>query len=581
MISGAVLRSFTAWSIHTTKACSSVGFFGWFAVLALTALYIHWLFPAGFIEGTHPYWGAQNQDITQYLAGFEAYFREPWHWPLWRIESLNWPFGTLTTFVDAIPLYAAILKALAPQSWSDPNPFGYWVALCLLLQATGAWWILREAQVRSWVALLSLTILLITFPAWLYRMGHISLLSHWLIVFAFALILRGERTNRFPAWAWTALLICALFINIYLFCMVALLCAAPALHRACTKPLAPFLYWVLATAAFTGLCIWAFMWPLPAATGQVDFGFGIYSLNLLSLFVGGRWFSHIPNAFSPEQHFEGFNYLGFGLMLLIATAALICLWQRLLRNQSKVRPIQNTNLAAPRHHPSNHRFLVLILVLMCAYAFSNRIYWGDQLILEWAVPSWAQGITGQLRASGRFFWPVGYALIIYSVIFIARTVSPQKSALIFTIVLALQIWDLDPHFDRLRRITPGANPSIIDFKEWQSLIPQESTTLYFFPKMKCAQHSQAIDTLLPVMRFASHTQRALNTGYLARYNPICGQERAEIAQSNVAHSAYIFVDAEYSAGTIASLFPVSWQVQCSPQNFASVCTAVDSTKDKR
>jgi hypothetical protein len=554
------------------KACSSAGVFGWLAVLALTTLYIYWLFPTGFIKGTHPYWGAQNQDITQYLAGFEAYFREPWHWPLWRIESLNWPFGTLTTFVDAIPLYAAVLKALVPQSWANPNPFGYWIALCLLLQATGAWWILREAEIRSWVALLSLTILLISFPAWLYRMGHISLLSHWLIVFAFALILRGERSKQFPAWPWTALLICALMINIYLFCMVALLCAAPALHRACIKPFGPFLYWVLATVGLTGICVWICMWPLPAATGQVDFGFGVYSLNLLSPFVGGQWFSQTPNAFSAEQHFEGFNYLGFGLMLLIAIAASLQLGQLFLRPSGASVGL---SLKLP---PSTNTLLLILLLLMTVYAFSNQLYWGTDLIYQWNVPAWAQKITGQLRASGRFFWPVAYALAIYSVILIARSFDTKKRVLIFSAALTLQVLDLQPYFAQLQNITPGANPSVIDLNQWQKQLPSQVNTLYFFPKMKCAQHSQAIETLLPVMRFASLTQRALNTGYLARYNPVCSQERDEIAQSNTAHSAYIFVQAEYAADTIAAMFPESWQVQCSTLDFASVCTTVDSSK---
>ena len=568
------MRPFWLSRAQTLSNLPSTGAVGWLIALVLTALYIGWLFPADFIGGAHAYWSAQNQDITQYLAGFETYLREPWHWPLWRIESLNWPFGTLTTFVDAIPLYAAVLKALAPQNWSNPNPFGYWIALCLLLQATGAWWVLREAQIRSWMALLTLTIILISFPAWLYRMGHISLLSHWLIVFAFALILRGERAKHFPAWSWTALLICALFINIYLFCMVALLCAAPALHRALIKPLGPFLIWLAATVVLTGVCIWACMWPLPAATGQVDFGFGVYSLNLLSPFVGGQWFSQIPNAFSAEQHFEGFNYLGFGLMLLIALAACVKIVQLVLRC-ARLNVSATISMLA-----STNIFLLALLLLMTLYAFSNQLYWGTHLISQWNVPIWAQKITGQLRASGRFFWPVGYALAIYSVIVIARTFGTRNRVLIFGAAIALQAFDLRPYFAQLQNITPGANPIVIDFDQWQKRLPSQAKTLYFFPKMKCAQHSQAIDTLLPVMRLVSQTQRQLNTGYLARYNPACGLEQDEIAQSKAAQSAYIFVRAEYSAGTIKSFFPASWVVQCTSQDFAQICTAVDSVTSK-
>jgi hypothetical protein len=316
---------------------------------------------------------------------------------------------------------------------------------------------------------------------------------------------------------------------------------------------------------------------LPAATGQVDFGFGVYSLNLLSPFVGGQWFSQIPNAFSAEQHFEGFNYLGFGLMLLIASAASLQLGQLFLR-PSVTSAGASASAGMLKLPPSTNTLLLILLLLITVYAFSNQLYWGTDLIYQWNVPAWAQKITGQLRASGRFFWPVAYALAIYSVILIARSFDTKKRVFIFSAALTLQVLDLQPYFAQLRNITPRANPNVIDFNQWQKQLPSHVKTLYFFPKMKCAQHSQAIETLLPVMRLASLTQRALNTGYLARYNPVCGQERDEIAQSNAAHSAYIFVQAEYAADTIAALFPESWRVQCSTLDFASVCTTIDSRK---
>ena len=563
------MRLFTAFSWDRLRQYPSTGALGWLAAVGLTALYIQWLFPTGLISGTHPYWSAQDQDITQYLAGFEAYFKEPWHWPLWRIESLNWPDGTLTTFVDAIPLYAGLLKALAPQSWSHPNPFGYWLAWCLLLQATGAWWVLREAQIKHWMALITLTSVLVCFPAWLDRIGHISLMSQWLIVFAFALILRGERNQRFPAASWTTLLICALFINIYLFCMTALLCTAPALQRVFVKPRAPLMYWLGATIALTACGLWATMWPLPKSAGQIEFGFGVYSLNVLSPFIGGRYFSHIANAFSAEQHFEGFNYLGLGLLLLIALATTLAL-----------RSMTTQDMRHRLARPSTNTGLMVMLLLMMLYAFSNQIYWGTHLLYQWPIPDWAQPITGQLRASGRFFWPVGYALAIYSIIAIARSYSASKSSLIFTLALVIQVIDLGPYFERWHELGKKDRGQIISFEQWQALLSTQSQTLYFFPKMKCAQHSLAINTLLPIMRFASEHNRQLNTGYLARYNPTCQQEHAEIGQSTPSRSAYIFVNAEYSAQTIATFFPSTWQVHCQTQDFASVCTAVDSALSK-
>ena len=219
-----------------------------------------WLYKYPMLRGTAPFWWREDADITQYLAGFNAFVHEPWHWPLLRIESLNTPDGTLATFLDTIPLYAMFLKVVHPGAgyW---NPYGLWIALCFTLQGAGAWWILREARVRSWPALVALALLLASFPALTRRIPHTSLMSQWLLLFALAVYLRSSRMKRLATGWWAALLVGAFYINIYLFAMASSIFAADVLRELLRRPVkrASILRALLAPVAVYGL-LFATMW---------------------------------------------------------------------------------------------------------------------------------------------------------------------------------------------------------------------------------------------------------------------------------------------------------------------------------
>ncbi len=68
------------------------GLFGFLFALIVT--------PSGFLDGSASYWQTQVEDIGQYQSGFTAYLHSPWTLPLLSIPSLNWPAGTVVTFVD-------------------------------------------------------------------------------------------------------------------------------------------------------------------------------------------------------------------------------------------------------------------------------------------------------------------------------------------------------------------------------------------------------------------------------------------------------------------------------------------------
>lgn len=536
----------------------STGLCGLVVSIIIGMLFACWLLPNGFVAGTYPYWLAQNEDVTVYVSGFNAFFREPWQWPLWRIDSLNWPGGTLTTFVDAIPIYAAALKLLAPASWFPFNPYGYWVAGCIVLQSTGAWWVLREARVKSWIGLLTLALLLMSFPAWLARMGHISLMSQWLLVFAIALTVRSSRRQNFSGLGWCALLWFAFFTNIYVFAMCALVCACDALRCLRKGKRRSVFTWASLTVATVAASAFATMWPIPGSTGAPDVGFGIYSMNLLSPFTGSRFFE--LTAHSGEQAFEGYNYLGLGGLALIV----IALWLRVRR------PQKNTTSGFPAE-------LWIVLVVCTLYALSNAVYAGNTLLWAWEVPEWAKPITGQLRASGRFFWLVGYALIVFSVIAITQRLPRLIAVMILIGATTLQAIDLWPQMHQLRTLAPKPGAQVIEIDAWDQALPDHTQTIYFFPKFKCGRKTDLFVTLLPVMRYASERGLNINTGYIARHNPVCEGEAEEIAASNPTNSVYVFATQEYEQALIHSMFPSAWPMKCNTQDFATICHRTEPT----
>ena len=531
--------------------------------LALTALVL----PPNFVLGTSSFWLAQNQDVTTYQAGFNAFFREPWHWPLLRIDSINWPTGTLATFVDIIPLYSALLKLTLPSSWFSFNPFGFWILLCIMLQAIGGWWILHEARVNSWIGLFALTVFLLSSPSWLNRIGHhTSLFSHWILLFAFALVLQEQRRQRFPIWGWSMLMFAAFFINLYLFLMIGLVFASRWLTQFSKQHRQQLVISSGLVAAIFFIAIWVTMWPLPENNGMTESGFGLYSLNLLSPFLGGSFLQFITNTTLSERRFdEGLNYLGAGILLLLLCLALSCI-------RSFIAIYKTCNRQAPAIPvlPSSLWWLFLVFLL---YALSNKVYLGTHLIFQWTIPEWAQFITGQFRVSGRFFWPITYALIIVAVVATYRHYSRPFANIVLITACLIQLLDLRFFFANVQSQINRVSVPIIQLEEWRTRIPAKTQTLYIYPKIKCNTKGSFLELQLPFTLLASIYQLNINTGYIARYNPICLQEGVEIAASDFANSAYIFINAEYTDSVIQSFFPPHIGLQCQTMKQFTLCSA--------
>ena len=540
---------------HRLVSWRADGIAGLALAVALAAAWLAWLLPPGFVRGVSTYWQNDVTDLTQYLSGFNAFVSEPWAWPLLKIRMLNAPEGTVATFVDIIPLYASALKLVARGRLF--NPFGAWIALGYVLMAAGAWWLLREARLSRYATLVSLTGFLLLMPALNGRvlLGHVSLTSHWLILFALALYLRGGRSGRTVTGPWTALLVSAFYVNLYLFAMIALVFAADVARFGRTRGWGRTLVTALVPPAVILASVPLTMLPIPHAWRAPEWGFGYYAMNVLSPFVdGGRltaWMTSGPTWF-VEGHYEGYNYLGAGSMLLIGIAVVL-------------------RLARDRPFFGRHWSLAIGLALATAFALSNRVYVADRLIVEWPRPASPEWLVGTFRASGRIFWPVGYALVCFAVLTCAHWLSPRWAALVLVLALGCQWLDLAPLRSLVRKGLRRPAERIVDSARWDTVLGPDVRAIYLYPKFGCGQGPYQVRGVLAVQRYAVERKLRLNSGYIARYHPPCDAGPREIAGTDPRESVYVFLHGEPVTAAPATQFPPGSRLQCRGLDVALVC----------
>ncbi|MFA0113359.1 DUF6311 domain-containing protein [Vibrio sp. 10N.261.46.E11] len=520
-------------------------------VISCVLLFLFLFFPEGFITGTSEYWKTENGDITQYVSGFNSYFKAPWSWPLLAFDSFNYPEGTRATFVDIIPAYSLALKVLVPESFFPFNPFGYWVALSFLMQGVAAWWILKELKINSWAALIAVSVMFVLSPTLMARLGHISLMTHWLLLFSFALYIRSTALDRVQFKVFIILLTFSFYINIYLFVMCFSIYVATILHLWNQHDLREKMLFFVFPVLILFLTMLITLLPFPLSGISKDWGFGYYSMNILSPITGGDLIK-INGMPRPGQG-EGFNYLGLGVLVLF-------IWAVSLDKKNNYEYLLR------------HKSLLALLVLFTVYSLSNQVYWGNVQIATIEYPNIMDKITSQFRASGRFFWPVGYAIVIYSVVIISRRTPKLVGALVLLIFTVIQTIDLNDRLDIFSSSLAKKAHVVIDPKAMDSFFDNDVSEIYFYPKFRCPTKSSTHNTLLPLMKYVSERGMKMNTGYIARHAPPCTGIKEEVAAVINNPAAFVFVQEDYvDVKVIEGFFPAGIELDCILESKMHIC----------
>ena len=386
-------------------------------------------------------WLMARGDPAAYYLVWDFFRYEAWTFPLGRVTQYLYPLGTSFPLVDGLPLLGYPAKLLSPLLPAVFQYYGFWHLVCAVLQAVFGYRIVRRFVPGVAGRLLGALLFLLA-PVFLYREGHISLSSHWLLLAAIDCYLSGSDGGwRRLTLRWCALGALVALIHPYLMAMILLFYGGLLLRRDGIESWR----WPsrLLTSACVGLTIIVVWW----IAGNLDgisservqtSGFGYYSLNLNGFINPMGYGKLLPNLPLERGQYEGFAYLGVGWIILALFGLVGLVFRRSVRRQL-----------------ASHRPLVWILLATFIYALSFKVMWNQTVVVEYIRLSLFDLPTGVFRCSGRFVWPVIYAIMTGLVVLVGRIRLRWCAAGLLAVALVFQVWDLRPlilqrqHFESL------------------------------------------------------------------------------------------------------------------------------------
>jgi hypothetical protein len=474
------------------------------------------LFPAGLLFGLPSYWDSVAGDNAANWIGYVAFARDDWRWPLFQTLLVAPPAGINILFTDPIPLLALLGKIVFKATGYLPNYFGFWLLSSYVLQSLCAYALLRQLDFARITALLCSTLFLLL-PAFIYRYGHFPLVSHWVIIVQLMLYLRMvDGPSKIPLALGALFNLIMLLINPYLLAMTLTLYIAAIIDTVLRKRIG------LATAVLVLAALIAMLVGGALIFGFISYdgsnasglGFGVYSMNLLSPVWPQLSAWPGQNTFTLDAtggQYEGFNYLGGGILLLLLTALIAA-------------PIQVIGFCR------RYGLLLVTCVALSVYAVSARVYAGETLLLEVPIASFPPlaKLSDMFRSSGRFFWPAAYVLLLLGTVALRARFGDRRLAVIAAVLIAVQWVDIQPLLRSVeRRAAPVA--AVIPKETWR-LAARQHDELVIFPQFLCNKTSNyTLSYGLQVL--AAEEARPTNSAMINRSNLDCEAEYRATSQN--------------------------------------------------
>jgi hypothetical protein len=441
-------------------------------------------------------------DAAQHAVAQRYLIADAWRWPPTLAANLNTEEGGLNTaFADSIPALALVLKAIRAALPEGFHGVGLFYGLAWLLQPVAAVWALRGAGERRLLPALGVALAAASTPAWIGRFGHAALCGHFLLLAGLGFYPRLLRAPSRGLWIGAgALQVLALLVHPYLAAMtLALLGAVPATRLLRGERYLPAA--VATGAAFGAVVLVMAGFGYLGAAG--DGGYGTFAMNLLSPVwpagsgvLGTPWSPQIDAT--GHGGWEGYNWLGLGLLLALMVGV----------------------TGRPREVASGlrrHAGLALVLLALTLLAVSHKVGFGTRIVLDLGA---APGPLEQFRASGRFFWPVAYALLLAGMILLAR-IAP-----VLCLAAGLvQFADAAPLRAAIAGWAGNRTPWTVPAPELRAAFA-EARSLTLLPSWPCVDHrtgGETFTTLLEVLSLASERAVPASTMYVARWRtpPAC------------------------------------------------------------
>ncbi|MDE6054979.1 MAG: hypothetical protein K2G55_14750, partial [Lachnospiraceae bacterium] len=269
------------------------------------------------------------------------------------------------------------------------------------------------------------------------------------------------------------------------------------------------------------------------ASAESD-GLGECSFNLNGFF-NEKGYSRFLDALPMyhESQYEGFAYLGIGIFVLMAFAAVLIMLE-LVRNHGR----------RIREHYIGIVIGILISIGLILFAASPVVTWNDKLLFILTDSSTLTHYWSIFRSSGRIIWPVCY--LIYIVVIVCneklwgesiknRNMSAMVSAGVLAVCCFLQVFDISGKLteQRERFASEKTYLSVLQDDVWNELAQREELEHFVW-----VSNSYENRQILEMAKWAYDNMLTMNIFYFAR-----GLSVIEDTQYSLQHpdDTYVFV----------------------------------------
>jgi hypothetical protein len=334
----------------------------------------------------------------------------------------------------------------------------------------------------NWLVTLAAVIFIAFNPVLVYRGMHPALCGQWLLIasiYVYFLNPQQTSTNKILRYQFILLMLSAL-INPYLCWMVlGFTLATPVKLCFIDKVIEKrkFFSYLAISIFATGL-----LWYL---VGFIDFSqkedlgisgaYGLYSMNLNSLFNSGGYSLLMPQLKQVSWHqYEGYMYLGLGMMILIA--GLIFYYSFILMRSGISKKKTNT---AARYKNADIVPLIFVAIGYAILSIALVFTFNDKVLFRIPAPSFFIRLEEIFRACARFFWVPYYLILLFTIIGISKIrVRPLITSVFIVLALVIQLYDIRLLLTS-KNMSYGTYTPPMDNSDWISLMSQFDEILFF------------------------------------------------------------------------------------------------------
>jgi len=453
---------------------------------------------------------APEDDLSINYIGWRLFRESPWYFPIGLMDNLIHPFKVSIIYTDSIPLFAIFFKTLSPILPKDFQYMGIFGLLVWFLQGGVAALIIQKLCKNNLFSALGSMFFIFSTTMMQRIYSHVALTSHFLIllcIYAYLCCNAGQSLRR-NLVVWGGLFVLGVSLHMYFVPILFIFMIASAVKNYLkTRQLRGNI--ILCGASLLILFVTMFiLGAFYSGADKGESGLGFYSMNINALYnpypyISSYFLNRFPLATGGQ--YEGFGYLGFGVLL--GCFFIVCF--ALLKIREANHALQNMEIKR------NCIILVAVFLFFFLFALSPVITFNDKELVRLHIIPVVERFWSTFRSSGRYVWVLQYMIICGMLVAIKKIFGVKKGLLFLSVLLAFQYLDIKDFFSQKGRSykerTVWVSPLIAT--EWDTIV--DGKRHLFFVEGNFA-HSQYHQFFYPLMDFALLHGLTLNDSYMAR-----------------------------------------------------------------